>query len=543
VNTQFTRQAPTAAVLSQTQSYIQKAESFVNYASPDSWRSRDDAFQRETLRGLRTEMAGLIRASGHAFGVHQARKLLKLLTDAASHNVAREFERSAAVQVNSAIISIQLHAGNDFRDWSALGRSRRAFMLRNWHHLLDDLMLEGSNDVYQLLEQVRVMEDKTFLLGQKERAAEIWAEEEEAAEMVRVQQEVLRAINRFPVLDWAQFYYENRPQWSVLDWKHQGVFLRTLQTKMRGSEEKDRADSLRIVLLQRSLATMLKPKHDSSDAGDTEGVPKEGVRQVLYWPDSSYQQPENSLSININIQYCKHSRQSRRRILTSIPVDILQNWDRHEAERRFNHAYNNPRLDWNHLPVEAALLLPLPRLEWPKLPKEDLKEEELDDDKQPSDQDEADTNSEANEEQNPTVEKKRKGPAPHESSRSDVPFLPNLYPFYIKEMASNWSELKEFLSYLYGVDEGEMAERVDKAGALKDRDWNAIRNTIRKRIAYKRLKQRILDPDTVVTRKEAATEIASQIVDGWKDGKTVVPKLTDEQLLFVSNLFAFVVCR
>jgi hypothetical protein len=221
-----------------------------------------------------------------------------------------------------------------------------------------------------------------------------------------------------------------------------------------------------------------------------------------------------------------------------ILVDLYRNWDRHEAVRRFNAACMDPNLqlfEWKHLPIEAALLLPLERVLWPKVSDESSDEKEFNDDFTANKWD----HHKAGEKQSLNEKRKRKGPVANTSWRTPNPFLPKPYPFYCDDIKKHptWSELKEFLSYLYGVDEGDMAERVTTAANSK---WNDIRNTIRKRIAHKREVQRILDPDTTVARNGVATTIARQIVNGGQVGKNNVPRLTDEQLLFVSNIPALI---
>lgn len=83
-----------------------------------------------------------------------------------------------------------------------------------------------------------------------------------------------------------------------------------------------------------------------------------------------------------------------------------------------------------------------------------------------------------------------------------------------------------------------MAERV---ATTADSKWNEICNKIRKRIAHKREVKRILDQGTTVARNGVATTIARQIVNGGHIGKKNITKLTDEQLLFVSNIPALAI--
>lgn len=183
----------------------------------------------------------------------------------------------------------------------------------------------------------------------------------------------------------------------------------------------------------------------------------------------------------------------------------MKNWGPQEAGRRFSAAMNNPFLGWDNLPPEAALLFPPPRLRWP----------------QPTDGNNGNDGT---------------GNAQH-TGLSSIPFLPRPYPFYISEWKPNWSDVQEFLSYLYGVDEGEMADRVEKKGRLEKRTRTQLRNTIRKRIAELRMKHRVLDTDTVITRNQVVPEIARQIIQGLNDGTVNTAALTDEQLLFVRITF------
>lgn len=205
-----------------------------------------------------------------------------------------------------------------------------------------------------------------------------------------------------------------------------------------------------------------------------------------------------------------------------------------------------------------ALLLPLPRIDFPKLsqpqiPQKELEEEdaaveedtaieEAGDEAPIEDEHGSDFNRGEAEEQEVEgeIEEDEDGEESHRRthvySKGDIPFLPDPYPYQITDVKGHptWTELQEFISYVFGVDEGEMAERV----VTTDR-WNKCRNVIRKRIAYKRTLHRILDPDTIPVRKGEVTKIAAQIVNGAGSigrGSETLPALTDEQLLYVSDL-------
>lgn len=126
-------------------------------------------------------------------------------------------------------------------------------------------------------------------------------------------------------------------------------------------------------------------------------------------------------------------------------MNVYRIWDHHEAVRRFNAACRDidlQRFEWKHLPVEAALLLPLERIPWLQV-SDEASDEELNDAFTP---DECD-NYEASEEQASHEKKKRRGRVLHTSSRTRNSFLPKPYPFYLDDINKHptLSELKEFL--------------------------------------------------------------------------------------------------
>lgn len=226
-------------------------------------------------------------------------------------------------------------------------------------------------------------------------------------------------------------------------------------------------------------------------------------------------------------------------------------WNRNEAIHRFTRAWQDLSTEdfpYGHLPFEVALLLPLPRIDFPKLPQlqlppkkskaEDLSDEEACEEESTdgkSGEEDPEEDDVGEEEDDDDENEEEASGRTHVYSKGDIPFLTDPYPYKIADVKGHptWTELQEFLAYVYGVDEGEMAERV----ITTDR-WNTCRNLIRKRIAYKRTVHRILDPDTIPVRKGQVTEIAAQIVNGGgrigRDSESI-PALTDEQLLFVSN--------
>lgn len=230
---------------------------------------------------------------------------------------------------------------------------------------------------------------------------------------------------------------------------------------------------------------------------------------------------------------------------------VYRPWNRDKAIQRFTSARQDlarHQFPNGHLPYEVALLLPLPRIAFPKLPQLQLPPKKLREE-EPSTEEackeervKEKVNAEFGDEQieeeqhDEDDEDDEDGEEPdsrtHVYSKGDIPFLPDSYPYKVKDVKDHltWTELQEFLSYVYGVDEGEMAERV-----VTTDKWNTCRNLIRKRIAYKRMVQRVLDPDTIPMRKGKVTEIAEQIVNGGMIGRQSFPLLTDEQLLFVSN--------
>jgi hypothetical protein len=247
-------------------------------------------------------------------------------------------------------------------------------------------------------------------------------------------------------------------------------------------------------------------------------------------------------------------------------VNVYDKFDCAEAERRFNAAVGN--CTWENLPVEAALLFPLPRLPWPKLqddddddddedkveegskkevPGEEIAEEKVVGEENADDEHQSKPGQEDGSRNAPkAVNKPKKGRDPVAPLKTDVPFLPKKYPRLRSDMPNTidisgepWSELKEFFCILLGVDEGDMAVRVPG----HRRNWVGIRNAIRRRIHSKRDKARVLDDRSTVTRTDSAgtkevTQTAKLIVNGGPIGggkKTMLRKLTDEQLLFVSH--------
>jgi hypothetical protein len=139
---------------------------------------------------------------------------------------------------------------------------------------------------------------------------------------------------------------------------------------------------------------------------------------------------------------------------------------------------------------------------------------------------------------------------------NNIPIIPRPYPLEVKGFTGGWSTLKEVLLGIYGVDEGDIANHVDdnevnKSGG-KSRSRQNIRNTIRKRMADKKLKLRVLSEVSTASRKkksgdDSATQISKRIIEGIievRDSRGPVQptrlrqehnRLTDEQLLFVST--------
>jgi len=245
-------------------------------------------------------------------------------------------------------------------------------------------------------------------------------------------------------------------------------------------------------------------------------------------------------------------------------VSVYDNFDCAEAERRFNAAVGN--CTWENLPVEAALLFPLPRLPWPKLQDDDDEVEdeveegskkkvvgqEVVEEKVVGEENAVEEHQSKPEQEDGSgnalnaVDKPKKGRGPIAPLKTDVPFLPKKYPRLRSDMPNTadkngepWSELKEFFCILLGVDEGDMAVRVPG----HRRNWTGIRNAIRRRIHSKRDKARVLDDRSTVTRIDSegtkeVTQTAKLIVNGGPIGKgkkIMLRKLTDEQLLFVSH--------
>lgn len=517
MNSQPASQVSRRCNVTQHASYIQQAAAIHEQSEPD-WHTRDEAYQHNFLRNMRLEMVDSVRNGAPQFGVDQTRKNFELLVHVARPNVKHTYKVLSPNEPGRTGVELQSFSDNNFQRWNEFGSSNRTRALYVWHKVLDGLALEDSDRFDRLLGYLRLFAHKSKIFDQEEMDAEreaVWIET------------IADHNSGLTVFELAKVYYEIGTMWLNKPNGYRSLFLQRLQhVPTHGADEKDLSFSLYRVLALRAHYA----KFDLEGRND----------QNLYWPEASYEQPGCSREINNNIQYCRSIHPFWRVKLMWTTVNVYSPWNRNEAVRRFNnasHTLSQEQFPYSHLPFEVSLLIPLPRIVWPRLPEKKTPKEkerkgrECGEKQRTEERSEDGPNEEESGEEEEENEEQSTSKA-HVPSKGDIPFLPDPYPFKIADIKNHrrWTELMEFLSYVYGVDEGELAERVVSMEA-----WNTVRNLIRKRIAHKRMVHRVLDEDTTVTRKNGVTKIAYQIVNGGMVGKGHFSGLTDEQLLFVSS--------
>ncbi|QDS70034.1 hypothetical protein FKW77_003875 [Venturia effusa] len=492
---------------SQHQSFIDQAADILDDSDPD-WHMKDEAYQRKFLRSMRLEMVD--RQS--AFGLDRSHENFKTLLRVAHANLKRDYEPADNALFDLTYNELVQWSAHNFQFWKELNRDQRFCALGKWDEVLNRVSFEDPHTrrFDRLVKVLRVMQEKSRIFDQEEIDLDRAAALAEQASDLR---------SGKTVFELADEYYKNTSLWTTKPKHYQGLFLnRLLSTPTTGVVEQGLGESLHKVLEQRLRFSKFDEKMRNE--------------QGKYWPEPSYDQPDSPLGIHWNIQYHR----------------IYRPWNRDEAIQRFTRAWQDlstKDFPYEHLPCEVALLLVLPRINFPKLsqpqlPPKKSEEERPDNDEackmDAEDESNADMGKEEvveeeeeQEEEDEDEDERERGSRTHVPSKGDVPFLPDPYPYKITDVKNHatWTELQEFLAYVYGVDEGEMAERV-----VTPDGWNARRNLIRKRIAYKRRMYRILDPDTIPVRKGKVTEIGEHIVAGGTIGSHVVLPLTDEQLLF-----------
>ncbi|TID15864.1 hypothetical protein E6O75_ATG08922 [Venturia nashicola] len=513
MNVQQPSRAFNRSMQSQHQSYIDQAAHIRNESEPD-WHQQDEAYQRNFLRGMRLEMVDRVTTWSD-----RSRQNFQMLLKVAHADIQREYQVADEALFNLTFSQLVQYSSHNFRFWMQLDRDHRSGALGTWDKVLDRLALEDpkTRRFDRLLKILQVMQEKSRIFDKEEVDLD-----REAAFIVQASD----MGNGKTVIELAGAYYSDHATWTAKPEHYHGLFLNRLINTPASEHEQQLGVSLHKALDNRAHFAKFDRKMR------TEG------RE--YWPEPSYAQPDSPVDINWSIQY----------------YNVYRPWNRDQAIQRFTRAWQDltqQESPYGHLPYEVALLIPLPRIDFPKLPqsqppqkksKEEVREEagneELMEDEDDAAFDRGEAEEEQFEEEEEQVEEENGADADgeerhrraHVYSKGDIPFLPDPYPYRIADVKghSTWTELQEFLSYVFGVDEGEMAERV----VTTDR-WNTCRNLIRKRIAYKRTVHRILDPDTIPVRKGQVTEIAAQIVNGGgKIGREAetLPALTDEQLLF-----------
>ncbi|KAE9971188.1 hypothetical protein EG328_005789 [Venturia inaequalis] len=501
MNVQRTSQAFNRPEQPEYRSYIDQAAYIRNESEPD-WHKKDEAYQRKFLRGMRLEMVDRVTPFGD-----RSRENFQMLLEVAHANIQHDYRVADDALFQLTYTQLVQFSSQNFRCWMQLDRDHRSGALATWDKVLNRLALEDpkTRRFVRLMKVLQVMQEKSRIFDQEEINLD-----REAALIVQASD----VKSGKTVFELAGTYYNDKAKWTAKPEHYHVLFLNRLISTP--TTELQLGVSLHKALEYRARFA----KFDR----------KMRTERRTYWPEPSYAQPDSPMDINDNINYY---------------YQVYSPWNRDQAIHRFTRAWQDltqQEFPYGHLPYEVALLLALPRIDFPKLPQSQVpqkksKEEEEEaieeagdevpiEDENDAEFDRSEAEEEEAEEENEDDEGEEEPHSrTHVYSKGDVPFLPDPYPYTIAAVKghSAWTELQEFLSYVFGVDEGEMAERV-----VTTHHWNQCRNVIRKRIAYKRTVHRILDPDTISVRNGGVTKIAARIVNG----KGNIGRLTDEQLLY-----------
>lgn len=263
----------------QHQSYIDQAAHVQRSESEPDWHTKDEAYQRKCLRGIRLEMVEWVPT----FGNDRSRENFEVLLGVAHVDIQRDYQIADDALFQLTYTQLVDCSAHNFRFWMELSPNQRSNALGAWDNVLNRVALENPNTgrFVRLLKVLQVMQEKSRIFDQEEVDLD-----REAALIERASD----LENGKTVFELADIYYKGNAMWTAKPEHYQALFInRLLSTLTTGVVEQQLGVSLYKALKQRAQnAKFDRHMRNKPDK---------------YWPEPSYTQPDSPLDIDWSIRY------------------------------------------------------------------------------------------------------------------------------------------------------------------------------------------------------------------------------------------------